>query len=176
MTTLEGLLRSPWMATLVHAATLALLAWLVVLHRRQARLLRGQRRELREQARWLRRLAARLEERAEPVAEAQEPPPTPPSRRRPRGRAVPTLISLPDLDDRPVEPDRLAATLAELEEKHGDVWRRGEAGEAADAIARDTGRPVGEVEMVLRLRRQLLDRIASAGRAATSPPRSGAAS
>lgn len=66
--------------------------------------------------------------------------------------AGPTLISVPDLTARPTDAP-LAAT--ELAERFGTIWERAERGEPAEAIARAIGQPIGQVELVLGLRRRL---------------------
>jgi hypothetical protein len=62
----------------------------------------------------------------------------------------PTLISVPDLAAAPSP-----AAAAELGRRFGAVWELADAGLAPDEIARRTGQPIGEVELVLGLRRQL---------------------
>lgn len=59
------------------------------------------------------------------------------------------LISVPDLSatDTPVD----AANLAE---KHGDIWTLIEAGRSPQEIARETGRPIGQIEVIAGLYRQ----------------------
>ena len=63
----------------------------------------------------------------------------------------PLLISVPSLAAPPT-PAREAA--AELESRFGDVWARADAGMPAEAIARETGHPIGQVELILGLRRR----------------------
>ncbi len=64
----------------------------------------------------------------------------------------PTLIAVPDLSAPPPEPSPAAAELAQ---RFGAIWERADRGEPADLIARATGQPIGQVELVLGLRRQL---------------------
>jgi hypothetical protein len=66
--------------------------------------------------------------------------------------AGPTLIAVPDLSA-PASP--AASAAAELAGRFGAIWERAERGESADAIARATGQPIGQVELILGLRRQL---------------------
>ncbi len=61
------------------------------------------------------------------------------------------LISVPDLG-REGEPDSAAG----LAEKHGEVWTLVEAGRSPREIARETGRPIGQVELIAGLYRQHL--------------------
>ena len=62
----------------------------------------------------------------------------------------PPLISVPDLG-------REAAPADEgLAEKHGEVWALVEEGRTPREIARQTGRPIGQVELVAGLYRQHL--------------------
>ena len=81
------------------------------------------------------------------------------SRRRvdqaPAGRGDgPTLIAVPTLAAGASESSAQAAA-AELAERFGAIWGRANAGASAEAIARETGQPVGQVELILALRRQL---------------------
>ncbi len=64
----------------------------------------------------------------------------------------PTLISVPDLGAPPCPP---AEAASELEKRFGPIWELAERGEPAEAIARITGQPIGQVDLVLGLRRQL---------------------
>ena len=64
----------------------------------------------------------------------------------------PTLIAVPDLSAPPVET---SAAAAELARRFGPIWELAEQGESAEAIVRATGQPIGQVELVLGLRRQL---------------------
>lgn len=69
---------------------------------------------------------------------------------REAGPLVP-LISVPDLG-REGEPDPDSG----LAEKHGEVWSLVEAGRSPREIARETGRPIGQVELIAGLYRQHL--------------------
>lgn len=70
----------------------------------------------------------------------------------PSAVAGPTLISIPDLGAPPSE----AATVAtELGRRFGAVWALADSGASIPAIARATGHPIGQVELILGLRRQL---------------------
>lgn len=63
--------------------------------------------------------------------------------------AAPSLISVPDMTLQ-TENETDAASLAQ---KHGDVWTMAERGLDAAEIARATGRPIGQVELIVRLHR-----------------------
>jgi hypothetical protein len=65
----------------------------------------------------------------------------------------PTLITVPSLTAAP--GDASAAVAAELGRRFGAIWALADAGEAPEAIARSTGQPIGQVELILGLRRQL---------------------
>ncbi|WP_337176548.1 hypothetical protein [Paludisphaera sp.] len=64
---------------------------------------------------------------------------------------IASLISVPDLarDGEPADAPGLA-------EKHGEVWTLVEAGRSPREIADETGRPIGEVELIAGLYRQRL--------------------
>ena len=70
----------------------------------------------------------------------------------------PTLISVPDLS---APPSPASGAAAALDRRFGPVWAMADEGIAVDAIARRTGYPIGQVELILGLRRQLL--VAEAG-------------
>lgn len=59
-----------------------------------------------------------------------------------------SLISVPDLG-----LDGLDEVSTGLAEKHGEVWSLIEAGLTPQEIARETGRPIGQVEVILGLYR-----------------------
>jgi hypothetical protein len=63
----------------------------------------------------------------------------------------PTLIAVPNLA---APPSPALEAAAELESRFGDVWAMADAGRPAEAIARETGQPIGQVELILGLRRQ----------------------
>jgi hypothetical protein len=65
----------------------------------------------------------------------------------------PTLISVPDLSLESGPCDSEAREALAL--RHAEVWRLADTGLAADEISRRTGQPMGEVEVVLGLYRQL---------------------
>lgn len=65
----------------------------------------------------------------------------------------PTLIAVPDLSARPVESAE-AEVEAELAQRFGAIWALADAGQSAEAIFRSTGLPIGQVELILGLRRR----------------------
>ncbi len=65
----------------------------------------------------------------------------------------PTLISVPNLAAPPAAPSEAAA---ELDRRFGGVWAMADSGAAIEAIARESGYPIGQVELILGLRRRLL--------------------
>jgi hypothetical protein len=67
----------------------------------------------------------------------------------------PTLIAVPNLAATPPEVTAAASAAAELARRFGAIWAMSEMGASAEAIARETGQPVGQIELILGLRRQL---------------------
>ncbi len=65
----------------------------------------------------------------------------------------PTLIQVPNLAS-PTPSDRAEQVARELAERFGPIWDLAQAGATAETIARATGHPVGQVELILGLRRQ----------------------
>lgn len=74
----------------------------------------------------------------------------------------PTLISIPDLE---APPNEAATAAAELGRRFGAIWALADSGASTDAIARATGHPIGQVELILGLRRQLDAAAAGSGTA-----------
>jgi hypothetical protein len=68
-------------------------------------------------------------------------------------RDSPTLIAIPNLADvdRQADPDSESA----LRQRHSEVWELAAAGVSPGDIARQTGHPKGEVELIVGLYRQL---------------------
>ena len=65
----------------------------------------------------------------------------------------PTLITIPSMAAPGSET--IAHEAAEtLSRRYGPIWDLADAGESPSAIARATGHPVGQVELILALRRQ----------------------
>jgi hypothetical protein len=71
--------------------------------------------------------------------------------------AGPTLIAVPNLAAATVAGESGPAGLAstELGRRFGAIWELADAGVAAEAIARAAGQPIGQVELILGLKRQL---------------------
>jgi hypothetical protein len=65
--------------------------------------------------------------------------------------AGPTLIAVPNLAS---ASDPASAAAGELARKFEPIWSLAESGLSAEAIAARTGQPVGQVELILGLRRQ----------------------
>ncbi|MEW4568402.1 hypothetical protein AB1L88_11095 [Tautonia sp. JC769] len=100
---------------------------------------------------------------------AQSPLPSPCHRPRrgdsapERPRPGPTLIRVPDLTG----PGRVVGSQAEaarntlasndLARRFARIWAMADQGAPADRIAEASGQPIGQVELVLNLRRRLLD-------------------
>jgi len=75
--------------------------------------------------------------------------------RRDRGRAGvaitgPILITVPDLSASDPGP---VPVPPELAERFSGIWELSDSGASADAIARATGQPIGQIELILALRR-----------------------
>ena len=93
-----------------------------------------------------------------PVLELLDRPRAPGSIRRvdraePSAVAGPRLIAVPNLAvSAPVEE---SASL-ELRRRFGAIWDFADQGMAEDEIARQSGYPIGQVELILGLRRQLI--------------------
>jgi hypothetical protein len=70
---------------------------------------------------------------------------------------APTLIAVPNLAGvgGAAEESASSAELERLGSRFSAIWELAEAGASADAIARATGHPIGQVELILGLRRQL---------------------
>ena len=67
--------------------------------------------------------------------------------------AGPTLIAIPSLAAPPSETT--AAAAVELGRRFGAIWDLADSGASTEAIARRSGQPIGQVELILALRRQL---------------------
>ena len=65
----------------------------------------------------------------------------------------PTLIAVPSMASDGSEAVAHDAA-AGLGRRFGPIWELADAGEPAEAIARATGQPIGQVELILALRRQ----------------------
>jgi hypothetical protein len=108
-------------------------------------------------------LLTRLEERealrAAQAAATAPPPSSKPSpgapRRVDRGESNaargPILIAVPHLP----APASEGSAAADLDRRFGAIWALADSGASADEIARNTGQPIGQVELILGLRRQV---------------------
>lgn len=68
--------------------------------------------------------------------------------------AGPTLIAVPDLAMNGSKGHAMEVS-AELQRRYGAIWEMAERGLGPEAIARATGQPAGQIELVLNLRRGL---------------------
>ena len=158
------------------------LAWVAILHRRTSADREGDRRsrELADQLRALRgrveRCEASLRALGEEVTGAGaglgaapelrarngstgSSAPGPIARRRSGrnaaatavGNGDPTLIAVPKL---PAAQDR-TAMHGGIGQRYAAIWELADSGASADAIARATGQPIGQIELILGLRRQV---------------------
>lgn len=71
----------------------------------------------------------------------------------PEPRAVPTLISVPTLDSQSDE-DAIQAGDS-LGRRHAAIWQMADEGLSAEEIASAAGQPVGEIDLILALRRRV---------------------
>jgi hypothetical protein len=62
----------------------------------------------------------------------------------------PILIAVPDLTAAGTPPGAEPETLSH---RYGPIWELADSGASADIIARATGQPIGQVELILGLRR-----------------------
>lgn len=145
------------LALLCLSAT-GIVAWIFV--RRMENLRRVTQERFEELNRKVRRIEARLGEQAEGPRTARTTGPSPPapfSSRRPADRApapaTSTLIAIPNLaaTERPEDPQ----VESDLSQRHAEVWTLAATGSSPEEIARQTGQPVGEVELIVGLYRQI---------------------
>jgi len=68
-----------------------------------------------------------------------------------RPRRGPTLITVPSLAASPVA-NAVPSAREDLGERHAPIWNLADSGVSADEIARITGQPIGQVELILALR------------------------
>jgi hypothetical protein len=94
------------------------------------------------------KLAARAQRVVFSLAKAQ------PSTASDEAPAAPTLITVPGLADAPHTASTDPAS-SDLGQRFAAVWELADAGASPEAIARRTGHPIGQVELILGLRRQL---------------------
>ncbi|GAC1447900.1 MAG: hypothetical protein NVSMB9_30570 [Isosphaeraceae bacterium] len=141
----------------ISLGTTLALALLCVFWRRR---LRAEREETARRLNALAERVSRLETREEDPLAASPTVTTIPSTNEPAqrphpaqtsGASGPTLISVPNL-----ATTRTAAPAAsDLTHRFGAICELADAGEPAGRIARVTGQPIGQVELILGLRRQL---------------------
>lgn len=155
-----------WLVVAVGAGFLLLgiaaspLGWVALLHRRAMSDRESARRsrELSDLIRALRGRVDRLEAGRDDGAMAAIPrgpvvragsgrrvDPTPEGLNEPRLIAVPKLAAM---SDRPAMHVGLAT-------RYSAIWELADSGASADAIARATGQPIGQIELILGLRRQM---------------------
>jgi hypothetical protein len=71
-------------------------------------------------------------------------------------RNEPTLIAIPDLGAvEAVEEEFDERAGSELGERHGEAWTLAAAGVPPEEIARQTGQPIGQIELIVGLYRRL---------------------
>jgi len=154
-----------WLVVTVAAAFLLLgvagspLAW-VALHQRRARSERHLEQWLRELAREVRGLENRLAQfeslktddaNGRGCARADSSGWRIPA--APRMVPVePTLIAVPNLEAAQSDRD---GTASGLKERYRALWALADSGAAPEVIARATGQPIGQIELILGLRRQI---------------------
>jgi hypothetical protein len=167
-----------WTVILVAAAFLLLgiaispLGWVALAHRRSRFEQRVEER-LRDAADRLRKLEGRLEQfesayRNQPARDRRAGDSTVPhgphwpraaSARGKPGEATrtdaastPTLIAVPSLA---APPSERAASIDGMSHRYAAIWSLADSGTSAELIARATGQPIGQVELILGLRRQI---------------------
>jgi hypothetical protein len=66
----------------------------------------------------------------------------------------PALIAVPNLEG---EPHDRNVTSSALKERYAAIWALADTGATPDVIARATGQPIGQIELIFGLRRQIDD-------------------
>lgn len=142
------------------------LAWVALLHRRNRAESEAEKvaEDLAEQLRALQSRVDRCEKSLRGLHEAEStsgsPRPAGPIAWRKSARvesltredlAEPRLIAVPKL---PASADR-AAMQGGISHRYAAIWELAESGASPDAIARATGQPIGQIELILGLRRQM---------------------
>ncbi len=167
-----------WTLILAAAAFLLLgialspLAWVAILHRR-SRFEQEIERRWRETADRVRALEARIEQidtisqdhaamekrPADSVVHPGPHWPRPVHARSERGEMArgesmpaPTLIAVPSLAAPPSERE---ASINGISQRYAAIWSLADSGASTDVIARATGQPRGQIELILGLRRQI---------------------
>jgi hypothetical protein len=136
-------------------ATTGIVAWLVL--RRLEKFRKRTDLRLDELSRRLRLLEG---EKGDAPREARLPRPSPPAPHSPvrigdreSPQVGPTLIAIPDL----AEPSQAADPQVESDfsARHAEVWALAATGASSEEIARQTGQPIGQVELIVGLYRQV---------------------
>jgi hypothetical protein len=65
---------------------------------------------------------------------------------------APTLIAVPSLAAPPSERE---ASINGISHRYAAIWSLADSGASTDVIARATGQPIGQIEVILGLRRQI---------------------
>jgi hypothetical protein len=66
---------------------------------------------------------------------------------------APSLIAIPDLATE--GQDGVDQASSELGQRYGEIWALAESGASPESIARETGQPIGQVELILGLYRKV---------------------
>jgi len=169
-----------WLIVTVAAAFLLLgiacspLAWVALHHRRlrSEERLEGRWRELAAQVRSLEGRLAQSDEFRHVQSPNGEPAPTHAKPSRRPGSFWPTNgarreHTLPAVAKPPEEPAMIAvpnlagvpndreASVSGLTERYAAIWTLADHGSSRDVIARATGQPIGQIDLILGLRRQI---------------------
>ena len=93
--------------------------------------------------------SARQEQpRPTPPEEPQQPAPDAPADETPNDDSAPG-----ETDDRPADKTPLLKTGTAADPEHREIYRLADEGRTSTEIARQTGRPIGEVQLILDLRK-----------------------
>jgi hypothetical protein len=68
--------------------------------------------------------------------------------------SAPTLIAVPSLAA-PAPRSQREATINGISHRYAAIWSLADSGASADVIARATGQPIGQIELIMGLRRQI---------------------
>ena len=169
-----------WFVLTVAAAFLLLgiagspLAW-VAMHHRKTRLEHLMETRCNLLASELRRLEARLAQAEETRHKANGKPALTPGEVAPNGRPLPSrpygsswrrspepriernddeqsMIAVPDLA---ALPDERESASSPLSQRYAAIWTLADQGASPEVIARATGQPIGQIELILGLRRHI---------------------
>jgi hypothetical protein len=75
-----------------------------------------------------------------------------PPRSAPEAAFEPPLIAVPSLAEAPNEREALVSVLTE---RFAAIWNLADHGGSVESIARATGQPVGQIDLIISLRRQI---------------------